>query len=97
MPAASVSGNRPGAAVSSPVTSTPSSPQPEGWAGSDLALLGGVGSGSVPTLEELMAAIAPGATDAGEWLAQAREMVRHFDAYGRIDDLVGYLQRYRLL
>ncbi|MFN8051697.1 MAG: hypothetical protein U0Q22_09690 [Acidimicrobiales bacterium] len=69
----------------------------EGWAGSDLALLGGVGAASLPTMAELTAAVSAGATDAGEWLAHARDLVGSLHPYGRVDDLVGYMQRYRLL
>lgn len=68
----------------------------ERWAGTDLALLGTVGRDGDPTADELLAAAAAGATDADDWLAAARAMVPRMHA-GRIDDLVGYLQRYRLL
>jgi hypothetical protein len=69
----------------------------EGWSGGDLALLGDIGAGAMPTMTELRNAVAAGATEAADWLSHARAMVHAFEGRGRVDDLTGYLQRYRLL
>ena len=66
----------------------------EGWSGPDITSLGEL---SVASVDELIAAvptIVPGTVD---WLARSREMIRALGSYGRLDDLAGYLQRYRLL
>lgn len=66
----------------------------EGWSGSDIAGLGPVADGGV---EAILHAVSAGPAAAAAWLAEARTMIRSLDSYGRVDDLVGYLQRYRLL
>jgi hypothetical protein len=67
----------------------------EGWAGSDLAALpDAVGTDDVEALLSYIEGHTPGST---EWLSNARTMIRSLDSYGRVDDLVGYLQRCRLL
>lgn len=66
----------------------------EGWAGPDVAALGDVSVGSV---DQLLAAVGETVPGTVEWLARSRDMIRALDSYGRVDDLVGYLQRYRLL
>lgn len=66
----------------------------EGWSGSDLAALDAGSFASVDDLLAHVAATRPGALD---WLDAARELVRCHGPRGRLDDLVGYLQRYRLL
>ena len=65
----------------------------EGWSGADIAGL----ADAAGSIEDLVAAIAARTPSAATWLSQARDMIRSLDSYGRVDDLVGYLQRYRLL
>lgn len=67
----------------------------EGWAGTDLASLGAAAAGS--TIDELLERVRRTDTASAAWLGEARSMIRALDSYGRVDDLVGYLQRYRLL
>lgn len=65
----------------------------EGWSGVDLDSLAGAGG------DLLAAASARGAagTAAAGWLGEARALVSQLSGAGMVDDLVGYLQRYRLL
>lgn len=65
----------------------------EGWSGVDLAAL----ATSASSVEELLGAIASRTPSTTAWLDRARAMVHALEGYGRVDDLVGYLQRYRLL
>lgn len=67
----------------------------EGWAGSDLtALAASENRVAGSTLLERVTATTPASMD---WLASAREMVLRQGSVGRFDDLVGYLERYRLI
>lgn len=65
----------------------------EGWSGIDLATL----SSAQGDLLDAAAARSAEGTDAAAWLAEARAFVAHLSGAGMVDDLVGYLQRYRLL
>lgn len=67
----------------------------EGWAGSDLrALAVAENRADGSTMMDRVSATTPASS---EWLASAREMVLRHGSAGRFDDLVGYLQRYRLI
>lgn len=67
----------------------------EGWAGCDFAGLGEIAAAG--DVDALLAYIDDHESLASDWLSRARAMIRSLDSYGRVDDLVGYLQRYRLL
>lgn len=69
----------------------------EGWAGSDLAALGDAADGATTSADDLLAHIRCTEPSSTAWLGRARSMIRSLDSYGRVDDLVGYLQRYRML
>lgn len=65
----------------------------EGWSGVDLDALAGSDG-------DLLAAVAgrnASGTDAARWLDESRVLVGQLSGAGMVDDLVGYLQRYRLL
>lgn len=67
----------------------------EGWSGVDLVALGdAVDTADAGALRDAATSRTPATA---EWLASARTMIRSLGSYGRVDDLVGYLQRYRLL
>lgn len=68
----------------------------EGWAGCDIARLGERFNSAVD-IGELVSAAREGAPESAAWLDRARTMVSDLGDRGRLDDLVGYLQRYRLL
>lgn len=66
----------------------------EGWSGVDLAGLADV---DVAGLADAVAARTAQGTDASRWLAESRALVSRLSGAGMVDDLKGYLQRYRLL
>lgn len=66
----------------------------EGWTGADLSDLADLAAVSTA---DLTAALADRSPRSQQWLTRSRDLVRSLESYGRVDDLVGYLQRYRLL
>ena len=72
----------------------------EGWAGTDLESIGLDADANrlqVAELEVLIRLISGAVPSSRAWFEQVRALVPMMDSYGRVDDLVGYLQRYRLL
>ena len=65
----------------------------ERWSGVDLAALGA----AVRSADELLAVVEATEPTSLRWLAEARDLVRRHGPHGRLDDVAGYLQRYRLL
>lgn len=72
----------------------------EGWAGEDLESIGMEGGGgpmSTDEVDRLVRLISQAVPSSQRWLENVRALIPMMDSYGRVDDLVGYLQRYRLL
>ena len=71
----------------------------EGWSGADLCGLGASASAASPSVmvETILAEARAQPATSTAWLGEARAMIRTLDTQERIDDLIGYLQRYRLL
>ena len=71
----------------------------EGWSGADLARLGSTATTESPSVlvETVLAETAAEPSTSTSWFGEARSMIRTLDSQERIDDLIGYLQRYRLL